>query len=521
MANQNLFNTRVVGAAANAHNASGAPAYQRGPKQQLAQYALTGCLNNTYYVAAETQLAQVLALCEKLDAEFVAKTAIYCRERGHMKDMAALLTAVLAAKGSDWLAPVFERVIDNGRMLRTWMQIVRSGAAGRRSLGSRPKRLAQQWLNRASEQQLLQAAVGNQPSLADVVKLVHPKPSEPWREAFFGWLLDRPYDRAALPAATRALLEFRERHETLPDVPFLLLSNETLNARQWGVLAERMGWQALRMNLNTLARNGAFQVEGVAEMVARRLADPEAIRRARVFPYQLLSAFKMAGADIPAVVREALQDALDLSLANVPVLGGRVAVCPDVSGSMGSALTGYRTGATSSVRCIDVAALVAAAVLRSNPGTRVLPFENRVVQLELNRRDSVMTNAQKLAAIGGGGTACSAPLAWLNENKAAVDTVILVSDNESWVDNRRRGATETMAQWDILKLRNPNARLICIDLQPGATTQVVDRDDVLNIGGFSDAVFDMIAQFADGGFGPEYWARAIESVELNLVAKAA
>ncbi|MFC4160140.1 TROVE domain-containing protein [Chitinimonas lacunae] len=520
MANPHLFNSRQK-AVTNTRNASGAPAYQRGPKQQLAQYAMTGCLNSTFYVNAQTQLEQVLKLCATLDPEFIAKTAIYCRERGHMKDMAALLTAVLAAKRSDWLAPVFERVIDNGKMLRTWVQILRSGATGRRSLGTRPKRLVQGWLNQANEQQLLQAAVGNQPSLADVVKMVHPKPAEPWREAFFAWQLGRPVERSALPAATQALLAFRERHEELPNVPFLLLSNETLSAAQWGELAERMGWQALRMNLNTLARNGAFKIKGVAQTVACRLADPDLIRRSRVLPYQLLSAFKMAGDEVPAVVREALQDALDLALANVPALSGRVVVCPDVSGSMASPVTGQRQGGTSSVRCIDVAALVAAALLRTNPATRVLPFEHKVVDLTLNRRDSVMTNAQKLAAIGGGGTSCSAPLAWLNQQSEPVDLVIFVSDNESWIDQRYHNRTATMAQWEILKRRNPQARLVCIDLQPGASTQAADQDDILNIGGFGDSVFEMVAEFANGGFGAEHWVRAIEAVELTQMAKAA
>jgi 60 kDa SS-A/Ro ribonucleoprotein len=40
-----------------------------------------------------------------------------------------------------------------------------------------------------------------------------------------------------------------------------------------------MGWQALRMNLNTLARKGAFGVEGVADMVAARLSDEAHCRR--------------------------------------------------------------------------------------------------------------------------------------------------------------------------------------------------------------------------------------------------
>ncbi|MEZ5702918.1 MAG: hypothetical protein R3E42_14715 [Burkholderiaceae bacterium] len=84
----------------------------------------------------------------------------------------------------------------------------------------------------------------------------------------------------------------------------------------------------------------------------------------------------------------------------------------------------------------------------------------------------------------------------MNQQRAKVDLVILVSDNESWVDARRAGATQTLIEWEKLKQRCPQARLVCIDIQPGRTTQAVERADILNVGGFSDAVFTMLAQSA-------------------------
>lgn len=514
MANTQLFNSLFRQLpAADTHNAEAAPAYALSPRHKLAQLAMTGCLNQTFYADAEVQLEQVLELTGDLTPEYIAKTAIYCRTKGHMKDMPALLLAVLAARRADAFNVAFERVIDSGKMLRNFVQILRSGATGRKSLGSRPKKLVQAWLNSANEQQLLSAAVGQQPSLADVVKMVHPKPQEPWRAAFFAWLIGKPFNQAELPPATQSLLRFRAEGSELPAVPFLLLSNESLDATQWAELATRMSWQALRMNLNTLARNGVFNVEGVAEKVAVRLANRASVAKARAYPYQLLAAYQMAGQAVPRVVRNALQDALEASLVNVPRVEGRVVVCPDVSGSMSSPVTGYRKGASSTVRCIDVAALMAAAVLRKHPEARVLPFENKVVQIELNPRDSVMSNSAKLAAIGGGGTNCSAPLAQLVRERAKVDVVILVSDNQSWVD-ARKGATETMRQWALLKRSNPQAKLVCLDLQPYADTQAQERSDVLNVGGFGDVVFDVIGQFASGQFGEAHWVDAIEAVKL-------
>ena len=481
MVNTQIFQTQAgpLQPAADARNQCLAPAYAYSPRHRLAQLAATGCLNQTFYADAQTQLDAVLALAQSVDAAFVARTAIYAREAAHMKDMPALLAATLAVRDVALLAKVFGRVIDNGSMLRNFVQILRSGAVGRKSLGSRPKKLVQHWLLSAGEQQLLQAAVGNAPSLADLVKMVHPKPAEAWRAAWYAWLIGRPFDEAELPPITQAFERFKREVARgasydatidLPAVPFQMLTALELNAAQWAQIARVGSWQMVRQNLNTFARHGVFGIEGMAEVVAAKLRNPEAIAKARVLPFQLLSAYVAAGRAVPSVVRAALHDAMEAALANVPMLEGRVVVCPDVSGSMQSPVTGYRGSATSSVRCIDAAALLAAAVLRRNPQARVLPFEQAVVPVQVSGRDSVMTNAQALAQIGGGGTNCSAPLALLNAERAAVDLVLLVSDNESWVDATRRGATQTLREWEVLKRRCPNARLVCIDMQPCGTT---------------------------------------------------
>jgi 60 kDa SS-A/Ro ribonucleoprotein len=501
-------------------NQEGAPAYALSPRHQLAQLAATGCLTPTFYADAASQLDEVLALLPQVDAEFVAKTAIHARQAGHMKDMPALLLAHLAVRDVALLAQVFERVVDNGKLLRNLVQILRSGAVGRKSLGSRPKKLVQQWLLQASEKQLLHAAVGNSPSLADVVKMVHPKPTEAWRAAWFAWLIDKPFDAAALPPLTQAFERFKATllagcDAEVPELPFQLLTALPLRTAHWAQIARHGSWQMLRQNLNTFARHGVFGVEGLTEWVAAKLRDPQAVAKARVMPYQLLAAYKAASAEVPHEVREALQDAMELAIGNVPAFTGRVVVCPDVSGSMASPVTGQRGSATSAVRCIDVAALMAAAVLRKNPAARVLPFEQSVVKLALNPRDAVISNAQKLAAIGGGGTNCSAPLALLNAEKAAVDVLILVSDNESWIDAKRHGATQTMQEWQRLKASNPQARLVCIDIQPHASTQAAEQSDVMNIGGFSDAVFAQVDRFIAGHTQAEHWVGEIEKIALQ------
>jgi 60 kDa SS-A/Ro ribonucleoprotein len=154
MANKGLFSSSRGPQlpTATAPNHEGAPAYALAPKHALAQYAATGCLSNTFYAGAGEQLNTVLALAKELDATFIAKTAIYARNQASMKDMPALLLAVLSTKDSAMLKAAFPRIVDNGRMVRNFVQILRSGVTGRKSLGSAPKRLVETWLNTATEQ---------------------------------------------------------------------------------------------------------------------------------------------------------------------------------------------------------------------------------------------------------------------------------------------------------------------------------------------------------------------------------
>jgi 60 kDa SS-A/Ro ribonucleoprotein len=517
MANKSLFKSLIgkLIPAANAVNEELAPAYSFSLRHALAQYAATGCMNATFYASAQEQLEKVLELSRQIEPEFIARTALYARGQGFMKDLPALLCAVLAVRSPGLLAEVFDRVIDDGRMLRNFVQMIRSGAVGRKSLGTLPKRLVLSWIESRDDAALFRASVGNDPSLADIVKMVHPKPSTPQREALFGYLIGREIKQENLPEIVKQFEAFKSgASKVVPDVPFQMLTSLPLSSADWTEIARSASWQMTRMNLNTFARHGVFGRAEIDNLIASRLRDEQAIAKAKVFPYHLMVAYATADATVPATVREALQDAMEIAIGNVPGIDRMVYVFPDVSGSMQSPVSGHRKGATTAVRCVDVAALVAAAILRKNTNARVIPFEQDVVSLDLNPRDSVMTNARKLASVGGGGTNCSAPLALLNKQNARGDLVVYVSDNESWVDAHGGRGTATMRDWQVFKQRNPQAKLVCIDIQPYATTQAAEREDILNIGGFSDRVFDVIGKFADGTLSADHWVGVIEAVRV-------
>ena len=100
MANKGLFKSLVgkLIPQTNAVNSEFAPAYAFSAKHALAQYTATGCMNATFYASAEDQLETVLKLANQVEPEFVAKVALFCRTKGYMKDLPALLCAVLSVR---------------------------------------------------------------------------------------------------------------------------------------------------------------------------------------------------------------------------------------------------------------------------------------------------------------------------------------------------------------------------------------------------------------------------------------
>ena len=513
MANKTIFASAVP--ADVTRNNAGGVAYAMGAEAALAQYVMTGTFNSTFYADAKADTDGVVGLAKQVAPEFLAKLAVFAREAGYMKDAPAVMLAVLSTRSAALFRQAFPRVIDNGKMLRTFVQIVRSGVAGRKSLGSAPKRMIAGFLATTSDSMLINT-VGQDPSLADVIRLARPKAGDASREAAFGYFIGKvAANDARLPEAIRRLEAFRSGESLeVPKVDFRLLDSLPLSAENWKEIARNAPWQATRMNLNSFARRGVFDDAGLTRAIADRLRDRELIARSKVFPYQLLAAYLNIDPAVPRTVAEALIDAAEAATENVPAFEGRVFVFPDVSGSMRSPATGFRRGATSKVRCVDVAALVAAAILRKNPEAEVIPFEGQVVSLRLSPRDSLLTNAEKLAAVGGGSTACSAPLRLLNERKAKGDLLVYVSDNESWLDAGRNAQTETEAQWSAFSKRNPEAKLACIDITPNATTQVRARPNVLNVGGFSDAVFDSLAAFASGDLAGDGLVAGVNRIVL-------
>jgi len=539
MPNKQVFKTTRTGRgvpAATGKTSEGHKAYSLHPEQTLAELACVGTFHNTYYNSAETQLQTMMSLAEEVSMEwpeFLAKVAVYSRQKAHMKDMPAAFLALLSTKDTNLFNQVFHRVIDNVRMIRGFVQIMRSGMVGRNSLGSAPKKRVQEAIQRLHPTQLLNGSVGNDPSLADVIKLAHPRPvptqhmtADEMKHAF-AWILGKEWNYDHLPRVFKEYEAFKESSDyELPKVNFRLIDGlPTMTDEHWKELGFTMNWTTLRMNLNTLMRHKCLEDKALVAHAAKVLSDPDNVRKSKCFPYQLVTALNYMNEEMPRALTNALQDALEVSVENVPPVPGKVLVTVDISGSMTHAVSGDYRSQTS---CLDVACLFGAVVYKGNPDSKVTAFSERLYHPTLNSRDSLATIAKKIKGTGfHGATNWDAAIHWALQEGVKFDAIMWFSDMEANLDSMRAPAKHgywydagsTSAQKLLAEYRrrvNPDVKIITVNLAANeGHAQVEGKFDpnVLQIAGFSDRVFEVISTFVEGG-EPGHWVRVINDIEV-------
>jgi 60 kDa SS-A/Ro ribonucleoprotein len=430
--------------------------------------------------------------------------------------MPALLCALLIP--TPYFGLVFRRVINNGKMLRNFAQIVRSGQIGRQSFGNRAKNEMRYWFTSRLPESIFHQSSGSSPSFADILRMIHVRPSTPLHDELYKYLLGVEHEGEYQLPILREYEAFKQGSLKVPMLPFTMLHSIAKTQGQWTNLALHCTFTTIRMNLNLFQKHGLFENPGVLEHCVKTLSSPESVSDSRVYPYQLMNT-ALHIQDMPERIQVALNTAMELATRNVPELTGNVIVCPDISGSMDCAVTGVRKGATSTATCRLVAALITACISRKNPErTKILAFSDRVFEVVAKESPTVMAMARFIAGLPSGGTNCSLPMQMVLDSHLSVDLMVYASDNQSWADFQEGSSTEMAKRWQEIKQRNPNAKLVLIDLAPCATTQCRERADVLNIGGFSDSVFDLVASFARGDDAKK-WVDEIKAVDLMLGPK--
>jgi TROVE domain len=204
----------------------------------------------------------------------------------------------------------------------------------------------------------------------------------------------------------------------------LSLAGPTVDkAELWTALIPTMGYMALLRNLRGFDEAGVG--DEVAAQVAAKLADPAEVARSRQLPYRFLAAYEQA-----ASLRwgYALDQALQLSLANLPALPGRSLILVDTSASMSSRALSARSTMTP----VKAAALFGVALAARGGQVDLHGFADGVFRHDVPAGASVVREVSRFIArvgeVGHGTRIADSVKATLRGH----DRVFVISDMQTF-----------------------------------------------------------------------------------------
>ncbi|HRE82085.1 MAG TPA: TROVE domain-containing protein [Opitutaceae bacterium] len=461
----------------NTVNFEGGRAFTQTAKLEFVSILLTTFLEDEFYRSEKQTTEKIRELIAKVDdVRFVAKAALYARNTHGMRSVSHMVAGELAksVKGATWSKSFFNQIVrrpdDAVETLAYYLAVY-----GRPVPNSLKKGFGAA-LGRFDEYQLAKYRRDHGSfKLVDAVNLVRPKSTPALSKLIRGELAPAQTWETKLTQAGEA--------ETAEQVV-------AAKSQAWCemVRERKLGYLALLRNV----RNILTHASEVVDELCIQLADERAVRRSLVFPFQFLAAVdvlnqgNLKGADR---VMDALNQAIDHSLVNVPKFGGATLVALDSSASMEG-------------RPQTIGSLFAATFVKAS-GADLMIFSDDARYLSLNRRDTTLTMANSIP-FASGGTNFNAIFQRANR---AYDRIVILSDMQGWVGG---GApVQSFAQYQKRHAIAP--RIYSFDLK-GYGTMQFPQERVYCLAGWSDRVF-AIMQKLDRD--PQALIHEVESVPLE------
>ena len=297
-------------------------------------------------------------------------------------------------------------------------------------------------------------------SLVDVVNMVRPIPNEKNSEALAKLIKGELVSTETWEAKLSQAGQQAENEEELKD----------LKKDAWKDLIEnkKIKYFALLRNM----RNILSQAPDMVEQACELLVDEKSIRKSLVLPFRYTTALteieKINDKNGRKVIK-ALNQAVDISCANVPKFDGETLVAIDVSGSMNG-------------RPAEIAGLFGAILAKANDAD-VIRFENHASYKNVNTSDSVLTIAKQLTGSGGGTDFNSV---FVTANKK-YDRIIFLSDMQGWIG----GGAPTHSFESYKNKYKANPHIYSFDLAGYGTLQF-PQSKVYAMAGWSEKVFDVM-----------------------------
>src|ERR1022692_1432669 len=183
------FNATLVQPKTLTTNLAGGEAFSQTDELALVSLLLTSFVNDQFYRDAKTSLDELRKLASKIkDKEFVAKAAIYARDKFGMRSITHALAGELTSElsGEEWGKNFYDKIVvrvDDMTEILSYYLAYKTSKDSPKFPNSLKKGFAKAFDKFDNYQLAKYAGKNKEVKLVDVVNIVHPVPSDRNKEA--------------------------------------------------------------------------------------------------------------------------------------------------------------------------------------------------------------------------------------------------------------------------------------------------------------------------------------------------
>ena len=493
-------------------NYEGEKAYKLDHELDLYSTVVTSSLTKKFYESEDDRVARIRNLIEKNNPEFVAKLAIYTREKMYLRSMPLVLAVELAKihSGDNLVSKTVERVIQRADEITELLAYYQVG--NERTKTKKLNKLSKQIqigvasaLNKFSEYQFAKYNRKAQVTLKDAIFLSHPKAKDDQQQALFDKIVN---DKLEVPYTWEVELSRlgQQKFETEEE-------KKKVFKGKWEEIIDsgKLGYMAMLRNLRNFLESNVDV--SVMSKVCQELASPEKVRKSKQFPFRFLSAYqqiKEVASGSSSMILNALEEAVKVSIENVKGFDYNTAVviACDVSGSMQETIS-----EKSVVQNYDIG-LMLGMLLQHKCKNIISGFFGETWKIVNLPQSNILANVDELHRREGEvGYSTNGYLVIrdLRKRNIIADKIMIFTDCQMWDSNEEDGG-HIAEEWASYKEIAPKAKLYLFDLAGYGNTPISTRKgDVYLIAGWSEKVFEILEAIENG-------SSAVEEIKKIKVA---
>lgn len=479
-------------------NFEGAKAFRMSAEMELYTAVVTAGFGNFFYTTEKARIKRIRSLIAQVDAEFVAKLAVYVRTKMNMRSIGLVLVTELARihNGDNLVSKTVTGVVQRADEITELLACY--AASNQRKEFKKLNKLSKQIqkglgesFNKFDEYQFAKYDRQTEITLRDALFLVRAKAESEEKQALFDKIAEQKLATAYTWETELSMLGQKQFESDKEKKAAFKAKWEEL------IASGKVGYMALMRNLRNILEAGVDAQ--TIQLVGERIASAREVERSKQLTFRYLSAYReveKVKSTYCSFIMDCLEQAAIHSVENFKGfdLNTSVVIACDVSGSMFQTISKKST-----IRLYEIG-MVMGMVMNLKAKNVITGIFGDIWKTKSLSSRQILGNTRKLAKIQnkvGFATNGHKVIEYLIKNRLVVDKVMMFTDCQMWNTHHDAHINDL---WKTYKSTiAADAKLYLFDLAGyGNTSLKTEANDVYLIAGWSDKIFDVLTALEAG-----------------------